>query len=186
MTATLHTVFVLLVVAPACRSLIAQPAEVAAQTEAKKAADVLHAIDQLIEQNRKLEQQNRELMQQIDSLRQLVANQDGHAADPVPAQNPRSSARPNTSATPPSSTANQSSGQSQSNGDDKALLPQASDGKPGVFGEFNPGRGFTVAKRRPWAIKSQRVYGSPLPQPIASRPNRQRPFGSADHRGTTQ
>ena len=30
--------------------------------------------------------------------------------------------------------------------DDKTLLPQASDGQPGVFGEFNPGRGFTVAE----------------------------------------
>jgi hypothetical protein len=39
-----------------------------------------------------------------------------------------------------------SSGQNQNNGDDKTLLPEASDGKRGVFGEFNPGRGFTVAQ----------------------------------------
>jgi hypothetical protein len=42
--------------------------------------------------------------------------------------------------------ADQSSGQNQSNGDDTTLLPEASDGRPGIFGEFNPGRGFTVAK----------------------------------------
>jgi len=146
MTATMHTVLVLLVVAPACRILIAQRAEVAAQTEAKKPADVLNAIDQLIEQNRKLEEQNRELMQKINSLRQLVANQDGRAAGPVSAQNPPSAVPPNTSATSPSSTANQSSGQGQSNDDDKTLLPEASGGNPAIFGEFNPGRGFTVAK----------------------------------------
>ena len=47
---------------------------------------------------------------------------------------------------PVTQAANQRSGQNQPNGDDKTLLPKASDGRPGVFGEFNPGRGFTVAK----------------------------------------
>jgi hypothetical protein len=145
LTTTLHTVLALFVVAPASQFLKAQPADAAAQTETKETTDVLNAIDQLIEQNRKLEQQNRELMQQINSLRQSIANQDGPAADPPPAQSPLSPAPPNTSATPPSSTANQSSSHSQSTSDDKTLLPKASDGKPGVFGEFNPGRGFTVA-----------------------------------------
>jgi len=144
--ATLRTLLVLLVVAPASRSLIAQPAEVAAQTEIKKPADVLHVIDQLIEQNRKLEEQNRELMQQINSLRQSIANQDGPSADPAPAQSPPSPAPPNTSVAPPASAANQSSSQGQSTGDDKTLLPQASGGNPAIFGEFNPGRGFTVGK----------------------------------------
>ena len=144
--AALRTLLVLLVVAHASPSLIAQSAEVAAQTETKKPADVLNAIDQLIEQNRKLEQQNRELMQQINSLRQSIANQDGPTADPATAQSSPSPAPPNTSATPPSSTANQSSSQSQSNDDDKTLLPEASGGNPAIFGEFNPGRGFTVGK----------------------------------------
>jgi len=35
-----------------------------------------------------------------------------------------------------------------SNADDKALLPEASSGLPTVFGEFNPGRGFVVARGR--------------------------------------
>src|SRR5580704_4961487 len=90
--AALRTLLVLLVVAHASPSLIAQSAEVAAQTETKKPADVLNAIDQLIEQNRKLEQQNRELMQQINSLRQSIANQDGPAADPPRDQSPPSPA----------------------------------------------------------------------------------------------
>src|SRR5581483_7742028 len=76
LTATLHSVLVLFVVVPASQVLNAQPAEGATQTETKKASDVLNVIDQLIEQNRKLEQQNRELMEQINSLRQSVAKQD--------------------------------------------------------------------------------------------------------------
>jgi hypothetical protein len=145
---TLRTVLVLWVSAQASQSqlLSAQSADAPTQTEPKKPAEVLHTIDQLIEQNRKLEQQNRELMQQINSLRQSIANQDGPAADPAPAQSPPSPAPTNTSATAPSSTANQSSSQSQSNDDDKSLLPEASGGNPAIFGEFNPGRGFTVGK----------------------------------------
>jgi hypothetical protein len=144
--AILRTVIVLFGVAPASQFVNAQTADAAAQTKTEKAPDLLRAIDQLIEQNRKLEQQNRELMQQIDSLRQLVANQDGRATDPVAAQNPQSSVPPNTSATAPSSTANQSSSQSQNTVDDKTLLPEASAGNPAIFGEFNPGRGFIVGK----------------------------------------
>jgi hypothetical protein len=40
----------------------------------------------------------------------------------------------------------QSSSQNQSNGDDKTELPESSEGNPAIFGEFNPGRGFTVGK----------------------------------------
>ena len=43
-------------------------------------ADVLKALDQVIEQNRKLETQNRELMEQINALRQRLA-----ASEPAPA-----------------------------------------------------------------------------------------------------
>lgn len=47
--------------------------------------------------------------------------------------------------TQPRPTAGQSS-QNQSSADDKTELPEASDGNSAIFGEFNPGRGFTVAK----------------------------------------
>ena len=40
----------------------------------------------------------------------------------------------------------QGSGQNQSSGDDKTLFPDASGGNSAIFGEFNPGRGFTVGK----------------------------------------
>jgi hypothetical protein len=44
--------------------------------------------------------------------------------------------------------ASQSSATTPSNADDKTQLPQASDGNPAVFGEFNPGRGFVVGQGR--------------------------------------
>ena len=126
-----------------------------AAANSNNASDTQKAIDQLIEQNGKLEQQNRELMQQnrelmqqINSLRPSVAKQDG-TVQPAPAQSPSSSAppRPSGPAQPPATqTAGQPLSQDQSKGDDTTLLPEASDGRPGVFGEFNPGRGFTVAK----------------------------------------
>jgi len=109
-----------------CQALWAQP-ETSSPVQTNQ--ELLKAIDQLVEQNRKLEQQNRQLMEQINSLRPSLANQSG-TAQPAPAQIAPSSAQPGPA----------------TNGDDKTLLPEASDGSPGVFGEFNPGRGFTVAK----------------------------------------
>ena len=44
------------------------------------------------------------------------------------------------------SSAAQNSALTPSNADDKTLFPESSDGNPAIFGEFNPGRGFTVGK----------------------------------------
>src|SRR4030081_190716 len=46
-----------------------------AQTDVNSPAATLHALDQVVEQNRQLEKQNRELMDQIESLRQVLAKQ---------------------------------------------------------------------------------------------------------------
>jgi hypothetical protein len=46
-----------------------------AQTDVNSPAATLHALDQVVEQNRQLEKQNRELMEQIESLRQVLAKQ---------------------------------------------------------------------------------------------------------------
>jgi len=46
-----------------------------AQTDVNSPAAVLHALDQVVEQNRQLEKQNHELMDQIESLRQVLAKQ---------------------------------------------------------------------------------------------------------------
>jgi hypothetical protein len=94
-------------------------------------ADVLKTIDQLIEQNRLLEQQNRALMEQIAALRQTLASQSAAARSPQPAPQPAAPA---------------GAAQEQNSDDDKTLLPESSDGNPAIFGEFNPGRGFTVGK----------------------------------------
>jgi hypothetical protein len=64
-----------------------------------------------------------------------------------------SSARPNgaqqsvpATQTQQPSTATQNSALTPSNADDKALFPESSDGNSAIFGEFNPGRGFTVGR----------------------------------------
>ncbi len=125
-----------------------------AQTQSQETTpNLLKTIDHLIEQNRKLEQQERELMQQnqelirqINSLRESVGNQD-RTAQPVPPQTPPPTAQPSaTGAATPQSPPNQAAAQNQTTNDDKTLLPEASGGNPNIFGEFNPGRGFTVAK----------------------------------------
>lgn len=118
-------------------SVSAQQQPAKATTDAKN-TEILRSIDQLIQQNANLVKQNQELMelnralvQQINSLRapETLVQQ----GTPTTAQQ---------SAT--QSTA-QRSGGNQGN-DDKTKLPEASEGNPAIFGEFNPGRGFTVAQ----------------------------------------
>src|SRR5262249_34367060 len=103
--------------------------------QAQPPSDVLKTIDQLIEQNRKLEQQNRELMEQITSLRQTLANQ--QQSSPPGTVSAKELAKEAVAEAPK---------QEEAKDDDRTLLPRASDGNPVIFGEFNPGRGFTVAK----------------------------------------
>src|SRR4051794_34799906 len=146
----LATSFILLTAANITVILSAQtPQGQAATTDAQK------PIEQLIEQNRKLEQQNqqlmeqnRELMEQINSLRPSLAKQD-RTVQSGPAENPPSPVQPGppgTSQQAVNQTTDQDSDQDQSKDDDSALLPNPSGGNPAIFGEFNPGRGFNVAK----------------------------------------
>jgi hypothetical protein len=97
-------------------------------------ADVLKTIDQLVEQNRQLEKQNQDLINEISALRERLAS---GQAQPSSAQ---------TSQPPPTQAQAAPSQNSSPNRDDKTFLPEASEGHPGIFGEFNPGRGFTVGK----------------------------------------
>jgi hypothetical protein len=131
-------IFQLLTVATTTRILSAQtPGEGQSTAEA-----MLKKIDELTEQTRQLERQNQELMNQITALRESVQTL-AKLALQAPAQAPP--ADPSSDAQALSKPNTASSGKSHPDDDDKALLPKASDGKPGVFGEFNPGRGFTVA-----------------------------------------
>jgi len=146
---------------------------------AESASDALKTIDQLVEQNKKLEQQNQELMNQLQRLRGVIAAQNN--AESNRASKADSAEAANTGTAPPPengtpmavdgrstavsdtgdnhpqplgpapptqqlSTATQGSGQAKGNPDDKTNLPQPSDGNSAIFGEFNPGRGFTVAQ----------------------------------------
>jgi hypothetical protein len=110
-----------------------QPANAAADT---KNADILKAIDQLLQQNGKLEQQNHELEEQNRELIERINSLLPSAANKVPGTAPQ----------PAPQSAAQGSTQTKSNGDDKAEFPEASAGNEAIFGEFNPGRGFTVGQ----------------------------------------
>lgn len=143
-------------------------------------ADTVKAVDQLIQQNGRLEQQNRDLEQQNRHLEQqnreliqklnllLVAAGEHVSVAPTPQPAEASSvtepasttAKPSStevsSVVPPASQKStqtvsvqelaQSSADTPSSKDDKVEMPQASDGNPVIWGEFNPGRGFTVAQ----------------------------------------
>ena len=176
LTTTLRSAVVLFVVVPACQFLNGQTPDAGAQTNTEKTTDVLKTIDRLIEQNRKLEQQNRDLMQQINSLRRSIANEAGPAGDTAPAQRPPSPAPPDTSVVAPTSGANQSS--SQSSNDDKTLLPEASGGNPAVFGEFNPGRGFTVGRGEYGELNLSGYMAGTVSKPVATRSVSQGPLGT--------
>jgi hypothetical protein len=130
---------------------------------------------QMEKQNQQLQRQNEALIEQIKALRgadqQISGN--NQADQPMSAavsaagngdkaaqssRQQQSTQSSNDSQTAQSSNQNQaaqsstqnqaaqSSNQSQDQADDKTKLPQASDGNPALFGEFNPGRGFTVGK----------------------------------------
>src|SRR6266404_4558659 len=141
-------------------------------SDTKSTPNPIQALDQLIEQNQRLEKQNQQienqnqqlekqnqqLMEQIKVLRGAVAqraNVSEQATEPASAQTTAaktgqqtgqsSSQKQSTQSSTQDQTA-QSSSQNQSNGDDKTKLPQASEGNPAIFGEFNPGRGFTVGR----------------------------------------
>jgi hypothetical protein len=118
----------------------AQPQNPAGSNDTPEA---LKALDQVIEQNRKLERQNRELMEQIKTLREKLSTQPGakQPAAPQPA-----AANPPATVVSPAQLAKAAEDENAPPQDARNMLPEASDGTPGVFGEFNPGRGFTVAR----------------------------------------
>ena len=148
------------------------------EARATDTAQLLITIDQLVEQNRKLEQQNRQLIDQINALRKVVAAElpppvenelpDGKtvrtvavtasipAAAPAPSSpNPVSPPLPTPAAPPPanqpppqSPPAASGTGAANPNQNAGGFNGEASNGSPALFGEWNPGQGFTVAKTR--------------------------------------
>jgi hypothetical protein len=161
--------YIFVVFAVACSTNVAHaqasaPVTDAATNSAKTASELISKLDQLVEQNRQLEKQNKELMEQINSLRRFFAKQSATGAEAVPKDTepadsrveakvglttssplhlgpPAPEQQPSTQAATPGKAQDQSK-----EADDKTLLPDASGGNSAIFGEFNPGRGFTVGR----------------------------------------
>ncbi len=70
----------------------ATPQEEHATNASGDSSQALHAIDQLVDQNRRLEQQNRELMDQIDSLRRTLSTEAGKVTETVQDKGPTKTA----------------------------------------------------------------------------------------------
>jgi hypothetical protein len=144
-----------------CALIVIVPVVLVAGASAQQSADSsaspqnpagsLNVIDHLIEQNqqlerqnRQLEQQNQQLMEQIKAVRGAVAQAaNQQAGESVSAQ---TIAGAKGKQTVQASASDRSNGDQNNDDDDKTQLPKASEGNPAIFGEFNPGRGFTVAQ----------------------------------------
>jgi len=136
MMASRNCFSLILFVATWCSSLaIAQsttPQTVSANTDTQNPSQLLHALDQLVEQNGQLEKQNRDLMNQIASLRQVLAKQAG-ATDPT-----QKEAVPATD-----STTGTDSAQSQESSAASKVF--SSEEEPSKWGGYTPNFGYKVA-----------------------------------------
>ncbi|HXJ90288.1 MAG TPA: cell division protein ZapB [Candidatus Binatia bacterium] len=101
-------------------------------TNPQKTADTLRLVDQLVEQNGKLEKQNRELIEQIRQLREILAQQSGQVA------NEQGQAAPAT----PTPTAENVSGDVQEGTVSAKASPTEERDK---WGRYTPNLGFKVA-----------------------------------------
>jgi hypothetical protein len=110
----------------------AAPQEERAASAAGDSSQALHAIDQLVEQNHRLEQQNRELMDQIDSLRRTLAKEPEKAPEAVPEKKPAK--------TDSTTTAAQQADETQS-----AASTFAAQEEPYKWGRYTPNFGYKVA-----------------------------------------
>jgi hypothetical protein len=127
----------------------------------KSTPNTILILNQLIEQNQRLEKQNQQIAdqnQQLESQNQQLEKQNQELMEQIKAfsgTEPRRSsvivpvadpASPQATAAVGTQQTGQSSKGDQSKNDDKTLFPESSEGNPAIFGEFNPGRGFTVAQ----------------------------------------
>lgn len=142
------------------------PAAIQALDQLIKQNEQLQKQNQQMEQqNHQLEQQNQQLMEQIKALRNAMAEPaDGHEQAAKAASRPTipdsaileekvqktAQSVPQDQSTQ-SSTQNQSTQSSSANknrGDDKTRYPEASNGNPAIFGDWDPGRGFNVGRSK--------------------------------------
>ena len=144
--------FLLLLLLALTSIVIAQESNIPSDPKQKSTAT--QVLDQLLEQNQRLEKQN----QQIEGQNQQLEKQNQQLMEEIrvlraaETQSARGGTQSNDAGSGQAGVDQkldqtlQSSGQNQSNHDDKTQLPQASEGNDAIFGEFNPGRGFTVGK----------------------------------------
>jgi hypothetical protein len=105
------------------------------QATAGDPSQVLRTLDQLVEQNHRLEQQNRELMDQIDALRQVLAKKPVKATETVQQKEPPKTAS-TTTATAATAT--------QQGDEASAANVFASQEEPSKWGKYTPNFGYKV------------------------------------------
>ena len=104
-----------------------------ATTDANNPSELLRTLDQLVEQNERLEKQNRELVDQITSLRQVLEKEVGN----VPEKGQEKQKAPDTT--------NAASTTSQKGGEQDAASTFASQEEPQKWGRYTPNLGYKVA-----------------------------------------
>jgi len=102
-----------------------------ATTDVYNPSQLLRTLDQLVEQNQRLEQQNRELMDQIDSLRRVLAKEPGKAPETVQERGPTKTASTTTD--------------TQQGGETSASNTFAAQEEPYKWGRYTPNYGYKVA-----------------------------------------
>jgi len=102
-----------------------------ATTDVNNPSQLLRTLDQLVEQNQRLEQQNRELMDQIDSLRRVLAKEPGKAPETVQERGPTKTASTTTD--------------TQQGGETSASNTFAAQEEPYKWGRYTPNYGYKVA-----------------------------------------
>ncbi len=110
-------------------------------------SDTLKDIDRLIEQNRQLEKQNQQLIDEITTLRNALAAD--QSVKPTTARTDQPRQKTSTTAdTEQSEEKNSAPSGSVQTPDKSAKASGATEGysEPKMWGEWNPGRGFQVAK----------------------------------------
>lgn len=168
LTAAVYSVLVLSVAASRFSCLEAQSLGGGDGAGTETTAELLQAISRLVEQNERLRKQNQELIDQINALLAALGAQRAPSARAnVPSGEAAVSPRPAALATT-GSVSNQASAsvQQEPSGQPGAVNPQratgtaqaksdqvgggeppqGSSGRPAMFGEWNPGEGFTVAR----------------------------------------
>jgi hypothetical protein len=141
LAATNVLVLAMLVEAFCPTALIAQDSSQTNSPSADKSpAELLQAVDRLVEQNGQLEKQNQELMKQIESLRRVLAKQGASAPEQTAKEDKqeRVEIAPNRSETPADATEDQQ-------GEGPTVAWSIGEAPKRKWGSYTPNQGFTLA-----------------------------------------